>query len=137
MATKVISFIEKREVKERENRNKLMMPIYDFYIPYNEIPFWEQIAQTMQQAKWTQGIKQNAADVNEFTTAFILDIEMYREFGDTLEKFRFLFNHLELYFLHHVLMQIEVKEHEEELQHYRTFLAELLKENEELSRLIQ
>lgn len=136
MVTNVISFSEKKKIKERENNNKLTMPIYDFYIPFDEIPFWTYVGNYMQQMDWQQMIKTYQTEVGEFVTAFTLDIEMYREFGDTLEKFRFLFNHLEIHFLHKVLLEIKHSEFDGLLKHYRVFLARLMKDNEKLSKLI-
>lgn len=132
----VISFLERKKIKERENRNKLMMPIYDFYIPKEEIPFWEQVAKFMPQYEQREWMKESQSEIDEFVTAFTVDIEMYREFGDKLKNFRFLFSYIEIYFLHQVLLEFECNQQDETLQYYRIFLVQLMKANEELSKLI-
>ena len=145
MTNNVVSFSDLKARKDKQNMERLITPSYDFYIPYEEIPFWERVGEYIQSkeaAAILEGVN-NKVLVDEFVSAFAVDIEMYKEFGTQLEKFRFIFNYLELHVLYKVIVQIkntstteQVEMYETEMEHYLNFLAKQLKENNTLESLI-
>ena len=109
MSTNVVSFLEKKANKERGNKVQLTKPIFDFYIPLEEQNFWMEVANKVANLKinhMPEMYQQNSDYVKEFIIAFPLDIEMYNEFA-TLDKFRFIFNYIELQILSDVLKDMK------------------------------
>ncbi|MEX3623787.1 hypothetical protein [Viridibacillus arvi] len=135
----LISFYDKKVKKDQENKEKLYDMIIDFYIPYSEIPFWIKVIKffPMVNIEAFAGDEQKIAEVKEFYDTFTTDIEMYEDFGQTLEKFRFLFSYFELFVLHKVLVQIKISNYDnsEELAHYLSLLQEQLNKNTDLAKL--
>lgn len=137
----VISFHDKKAKKEiKLKEEELVDSIYDFYIPYSEVPFWSNVSQCFPQKNitWFTDDKMNQ-EVTEFFSAFTTDIEMYQEFGVTLEKFRFLFSYFELFILLRVLSDMKNSNSidSEELNHYLVFLEDQLQKNKPLLQHMQ
>lgn len=141
MTATVISFYERKMQKESENREKMFETIYDFYIPYSEVPFWELVCKYANRMKGELFLEgERNKEVHEFLSNFTTDIEMYQEFGYTLEKFRFLFSYFELFVLYQVLKEIKLKSRdcpEDEVNHYVDFLSKTIHKNQSLSDLLK
>lgn len=141
MSATVISFFEKKLEKERKSKEKLFETLYDFYIPYGEVPFWEKVckyAKSMDCNHFVEKERNKAA--YEFLCNFSTDIEMYKEFGYTLEKFRFLFSYFELFILYQALKEMNTQigdEFNDEMKHYLDFLFKTITNNQTLYNLLK
>lgn len=141
MSATVVSFYEKKMQKENQNKEKMFETIYDFYIPYSEVPFWTEVCKYAQNIKGELfSVVERNREVKEFLHNFALDIEMYQEFGYTLEKFRFLFSYFELFVLYQVLKMMQnegMVGQKEEIEHNLNFLSRTIDKNKTLSELLK
>ncbi|WP_162985717.1 hypothetical protein [Virgibacillus halodenitrificans] len=127
--------------KESKSKDKMFDTIYDFYIPFSEVSFWTKVCDYANQMKQDIFLEsERNREAQEFLSNFATDIEMYEEFGNTLEKFRFLFNYFELFVLCHVLTEMKrenVNCPEEEIVHYIEFLLRTIRKNPMLNDLLK
>lgn len=134
MSTKVVSLLEKKEIREREYKEQLTKPLCDFYIPLAEQRFWKEVADRVANLKvdFMPDIYKEYRDyVEDFIIAFPIDIEMYSDFATELKNFRFIFNNIELQILYDVINNLnDVKTikttYSKELNHYSKFLKSKL-----------
>jgi hypothetical protein len=120
----VVSLFKVKQQKMQQDEERIYNDIYfDVYIPFDEIEYWKSLtdfglkyAQKMFEKTKNSVYKQFQQVLDQLS----VDLEMYKEFGYTLEKFRFLFSFFETFTLYKILgvYQEQNKEYSKENKYY-------------------
>jgi hypothetical protein len=141
MGNKVVSLYERKMLKEKQLKEKVFETIYDFYIPYHEVLFWTEVCTYANQIEWNMfWDEEKNEEAREFLFHFSMDIEMYQEFGYTLEKFRFLFSYFEFFVLYHVLKEMDGVYSDfpkDDIRRYIEFLSKILNKNQMFYQMLE
>lgn len=137
MSKNVISIYDKKIKKEQESNAKMSDTIIDVYIPRTDIPFWKKVNDYITKNANLFVSDEKNKEANEFFSAFSTDMDMYDEFGETLEKFRFLFSFFEVFALHNRLLNMNSNSpNSDELSYYLGYFQEILNRNKKLVLLL-
>lgn len=144
---KVVSLFEVKQKKLKIDEEKLYNDMrFDWYISYKEITFWKSlsdfgISYSKSMFETTENkLYQQFQEVFELLS---IDLDMYRDFGKTLEKFRFLFSYFEVYTFYKVMILFKnsTENYKNEVQYYTEKLERAVNQDtllcEKLNRLLK
>lgn len=101
--TNVVSLFDLKQKKLKIDEDKMYNDIFfDTYIPYNEVGYWSELTNfgiTYSKEMYKTTENKVYKQFEEVLGLHSVDIDMYKDFGYTLDKFRFMFSYFETYTL--------------------------------------